>query len=474
MGLPRVSISSINATPNTSWFGLKTGGKTRQRMLFVDRPDDTSNGIGVETKKPLFSCFYEPLEVGTSRGKQTVWVDRTSFKKRDATAYNKYCNRPKTVNPPFEQQSPEKHSDETRALWRKINEFTRNPPSLQELDRLRKYAIQPGTQGVKVESGNRGRTLVVSPKGDYFVCLTRSGSQCDIVVKTGTRKRVKIAINRNNLEERIVATGKKRLAPEYRKEIQILEKLQGDEEFVQIDTWAETADKYYIIMEKCAGSLWDKIRGVKEPLTLALDYARGVQKLHQKNIVHRDIKPHNLLISEQGRGKICDFGDSADGKSEFGYGTSNFSWDPTMVKEKQLDKRLDRRMDIWALGGSLYFLFHPTHDLLPYQNMGDFPAKKALRELTQDQIDSTIDHSGIADPKVRKLLKGMLTVDRAKRLDAAQVVKALEEIKRGPVWKRALGYLKSTRFFSRFFHYLDRVAAGQPCRERRQTMLSGG
>lgn len=428
--MPQVSITRTTALKN-EFLGLKTGGKLKQRMFFDPENANLFNGIGIATKKPFFSCFYQPLQVIAGGRESTVWVDKTSFKKRERKLFDKYVSPPKTENIPYEKQSPEKFPEQVNNLWKAIKKFTPNPPLLKELDRLMKYRSSLQTQGVKIEKGDRGRTLVVSPGGDYFVCLTRSEGQGDFAIREGTRKKVKIAINRATLEERVVATGKKSADPEYAKEIEILEKLRGEEEFVQIDTWAETEDKYYIVMEKCKGNLWNLIADVKEAekIPMALDYARGLNKLHQRGIIHRDIKPHNLLISANNRGKICDFGEVAEGTSRGGFGTPSFSWDPQMIQNRNPAKDAD----VWALGAALYLLFNPAHEALPYQKMEDAHAsRQALRNLTQKEIDATIDRAGIADRRVSKLLKGMLAIDRAQRLSAEQVVSALEEIQRTP------------------------------------------
>lgn len=67
-----------------------------------------------------------------------------------------------------------------------------------------------------------------------------------------------------------------------------------------------------IIMELCGeGCLSDALKGGIPKRTLvkvACDVASGLQHLHHFGIIHRDVKPENILLTEEWRGKICDYG----------------------------------------------------------------------------------------------------------------------------------------------------------------------
>ena len=132
----------------------------------------------------------------------------------------------------------------------------------------------------------------------------------------------------------------------------------------------------YLVMELLEGELLETRRVRKGgKLPLADVYEVGEQLLdvlasaHEKNIVHRDIKPDNLFITNEGRLKVLDFG-FAQMKSVFrteqtatGFllGTPGF-----MSPEQAVGNRpqIDAQTDIWAVGATLFTLIsgEPVHD----------------------------------------------------------------------------------------------------------------
>ena len=115
----------------------------------------------------------------------------------------------------------------------------------------------------------------------------------------------------------------------------------------------------FIVMAYYPGqSLAERIRVGPLPLAIALDFAvqtgEGLAKAHEHRIVHRDIKPGNLMVTTEGIIKILDFGLAfvqSGGVDEAGslVGTLRF-----MSPERLSDGPVDHRCDIWALGVVLY------------------------------------------------------------------------------------------------------------------------
>ena len=92
----------------------------------------------------------------------------------------------------------------------------------------------------------------------------------------------------------------------------------------------QAGDLLYIVMEYVVGKSLDNVIGYRGKLPAAevADYmaqaAMGLAHAHERGIVHRDVKPHNLLLSEEGQVKVLDLGLSAmEADSEASFATAD-------------------------------------------------------------------------------------------------------------------------------------------------------
>jgi eukaryotic-like serine/threonine-protein kinase len=94
---------------------------------------------------------------------------------------------------------------------------------------------------------------------------------------------------------------------------------------------------------------------IQEAIAYAIEIARGLSVAHARNLVHRDIKPQNVLIDDEGRAKLTDFGISRqleqDGMTATGrvLGTTDY-----VAPEQAMGRGVDPRSDIYSLGVVLY------------------------------------------------------------------------------------------------------------------------
>ena len=106
-------------------------------------------------------------------------------------------------------------------------------------------------------------------------------------------------------------------------------------------------------------SLNAKIKERRLPLDEALDIAvqagEGLQDAHEAGVVHRDIKPHNIMLTAKGQVKIMDFGlAQLSGRSRLTKPGTVLGTQAYMAPEQLLGEETDYRSDIWALGVVLY------------------------------------------------------------------------------------------------------------------------
>jgi serine/threonine-protein kinase len=135
----------------------------------------------------------------------------------------------------------------------------------------------------------------------------------------------------------------------------------------------ETDDQMFIVMEYINGlELKEKLKSGPldrdEAKHIALQIARGLQAAHEKNIIHRDIKSTNIMITSKGQVKIMDFGlAKVRGGVELTKEQSTIGTAAYMSPEQARGEQIDQRADIWSFGVVLYEMLS---GLLPFP--GDY------------------------------------------------------------------------------------------------------
>ena len=136
---------------------------------------------------------------------------------------------------------------------------------------------------------------------------------------------------------------------------------------VGIQDVLDTDGHIYIVMDLIGGgTAWQRISRLGtftegEAVAMLAPIADAVAAAHAAGIVHRDIKPHNILLTESGSGRLTDFGiarfdDTADRRSHTRTGTIMGTWGFMPPEQRNDASRVEPRSDVYALGATLWAL----------------------------------------------------------------------------------------------------------------------
>ena len=175
---------------------------------------------------------------------------------------------------------------------------------------------------------------------------------------------------------------------------------------------------------------------LEEALSLATDIARGLQEAHEKNIVHRDIKSANVMVTKKGQAKITDFGLAklADSTRVTKTGTS-VGTAAYMSPEQARGEDVDQRSDIWSLGVVIYEMLTgrlpfrgDRHEAVAYQIVHEDPEPiAALRSDVSMELERIANKCLEKEPANRYQHVDELLVDlgEEKRTPAVRPKKSL-------------------------------------------------
>jgi serine/threonine-protein kinase len=287
-------------------------------------------------------------------------------------------------------------------------------------------AIRPATedQAAKSASGEKSATTL----GKYKLLKKLGQGGMGAVYKaqqTGLDRIVAVKVLSKEL------SSKQAYVDRFKREASVMAKLNHPHILGCIDRGQER-DYHFIVMEFIEGGSvegWLKKLGkfeLGDALHIILKTAEGLRYAHEKKMIHRDIKPDNILLTKDGIVKIADLGLAKDTEEDVsltktgaGAGTPIY-----MAPEQARDvKHVDSRTDIYALGVMLYVFL-----------TGQAPfAGATLVEVISAKEKGTFDpirkHNPDVPPKIDLICSKMMSKELKYRYaTCAEVIEALEPL----------------------------------------------
>ena len=189
---------------------------------------------------------------------------------------------------------------------------------------------------------------------------------------------------------------------------------------------------YYIAMEYVPGrSLKTVVReqGALEPATaidIVTQILRAARFAHKRGVIHRDLKPHNVILDEEGRARVTDFGIARAGASEMTLTGSIMGTAQYLSPEQAQGHTVSGRSDLYAVGIILYELLTGT---VPFD--GETAVAIAFKQVSAEPRAPSERQPGVPASLDAVVLRA-LAKDPARRFaDAEEFIAALQQARQG-------------------------------------------
>ena len=219
------------------------------------------------------------------------------------------------------------------------------------------------------------------------------GDRYEIIGKIGTGGMSDVYKAKDHTLGRFVAI--KALKAEFSEDVNFVTKFRTEAQsaaglehpnIVNIYDVGSESELHYIVMEYIEGitlKTYIEKKGqltFKEAISIAIQVGRGIEAAHNKNIIHRDIKPQNIMISTEGKVKVTDFGIARAATSNTinsdVMGSVHYS-----SPEQARNGFVDGKSDIYSLGSVMYEM---VTGRVPFD--GDTTVAVAIQHLQEEMV----------------------------------------------------------------------------------------
>lgn len=220
---------------------------------------------------------------------------------------------------------------------------------------------------------------------------------------------------------------------------------------VSIYDVGKDGDTEYIVMEYVEGqNLKELIRNYaplssEQSINLAMQIAQAIRHAHEHNIIHRDIKPHNILVTADGRLKVTDFGIARAVSAATMTHTGDIVGSVHYLSPEQAKGvQTNEQSDLYSLGIILYELLTGK---VPYD--GETPIAIALKHLQEQPVPPSKLNPRISQELESIILRAIAKSPEQRYKTAVEMLEDLSHVQNGqPIRKVDLPFeedLESTR-----------------------------
>ena len=189
----------------------------------------------------------------------------------------------------------------------------------------------------------------------------------------------------------------------------------------------------YIAMEHVRGRTLKQLVTEEAPLDpgraigLVEQILRAARFAHRRGIIHRDLKPHNVIVDDEDRAKVTDFGIARAGASDMTQTGSIMGTAQYLSPEQAQGAPVDARSDLYSIGITLYELLTGR---VPFD--GDSAVTIALKQVNEAPVPPSAYNAAVT-PELDAVVLRALAKDPADRFpDADAFTAALEDARRAP------------------------------------------
>ncbi|KAL6531916.1 Serine/threonine-protein kinase sty46 [Orobanche minor] len=404
---------AFGSPPNFEALGLQAGN-------LDTKDDDNGMNLGAKLPRPMHEITFSTVDKPKLLSQLTSLLAEVGLNIQEAHAFSTVDGYSLDVfvvdGWPFEEVEQLRTALEKHVLKIEKN-FLPNSQSLPPLVKHEQIEIKCEFDHLTIP--NDGTDVwEINPENLKFTSKLASGSYGDLYKGTYCSQEVAIKILKT---ERLNTE----LQKEFAQEVFIMRKIRHKNVVQFIGACTKPPNLCIVTEYMSGGSLYDYLHKQKgifmfpKLLKVAIDVSKGMNYLHQTNIIHRDLKAANLLMDENEVVKVADFG-VARVKANTGVMTAETGTYRWMAPEVIEHKQYDHKADVFSFGVLLWELLTGK---LPYEYLT--PLQAAIGVVQQGLRPTIPKHT---HPKLTELLERCWQKDPALRPDFSEATRILQQI----------------------------------------------